>query len=47
MGVGLGLAAGAALSAAMMPRKKMSHCGSSKFMKGLGDIIDNISCMMG
>lgn len=47
MGVGIGLAAGAVLGAAMMPKKKMLGCGSGKFMKSLGNIIDNISCMIG
>lgn len=47
MGVGVGLAAGAMLGAAMMPKKKMLKCGSGKFMKSLGDILDNISCMIG
>ncbi|MDD6189485.1 MAG: hypothetical protein PUB32_07915 [Clostridiales bacterium] len=47
MGVGIGLAAGALLSVAMMPKKKTLKCGSGKMMKTIGDIIDNISGMIG
>ncbi len=47
IGMGMGLAAGAMLGAAMAPKKKGMLCGSSKFMKGLGDIIEDITDMIG
>ena len=46
-GLGIGMAAGAALEAVMMPKKKGMKCGSGKMMRNIGDIIDNIAGMIG
>ncbi len=45
-GLGVGMAAGAMLEAAMMPKKKSMKCTSGKMMRSIGDIIDNIAGML-
>jgi len=43
-GLGMGLAAGIALGAAMLPQKKSA---GSRIMRMLSDVADNLSCMIG
>ena len=43
-GLGMGLAAGMAIGAAMMPQKKSA---GSRIMKMLSDVADNLSCVIG
>lgn len=45
-GMGIGLAAGMVISAAMMPKKKIKSA-SGKLFKILGDVVDNFSGMLG
>ena len=47
MGMGIGLAAGAVLSAAMMPRKKSMKCTGGRMARAIGDIIDNVAGIIG
>ena len=43
----IGLAAGAVLSAAMMPRKKSMKCTGGRMARAIGDIIDNVAGIIG
>ena len=43
-GLGMGLAAGMAIGAAMMPQKKSA---GSRIMKMLSDVADSLSCVIG